>query len=68
MSALAMMGAILMGCAESDLATEAPQLKDNQIKTVTLTIGFDDSAQTRALTAAEVSANYEIDRQRFNLT
>ena len=54
MAALVVMGAILMGCAESDLATEAPQLKDNQIKTVTLTIGFDDSAQTRALTAAGV--------------
>ena len=62
MSALAMMGAILMGCAESDLATEAPQLRDNQIKTVTLTIGFDDSAQTRALTAAGVKSFKENDK------
>ena len=51
---LAMMGAILMGCAENDLATEAPQLRDNHSVTMTTTICLDGRSQTRALSASGV--------------
>ena len=54
MAALAVMGAILMGCAESDLATEAPQLRDNHSVTLTTTICLDGRSQTRALSASGV--------------
>ena len=52
--ALAMMGFLMSGCAGDNLATEAPQPTGKQTKTVTLTIGFDDSAKTRSLTSAGV--------------
>ena len=54
MAALAMMGTILMGCAENDLTTETTQPNDHRSNTVTLTIGFAESAQTRALSASGV--------------
>ena len=49
-----MMGTILMGCAENDLTTETTQPNDHRSNTVTLTIGFAESAQTRALSASGV--------------
>ena len=60
--ALAMMGFLMSGCAGDNLATEAPQPTDHQTKTVTLTIGFDDSAQTRSLTSAGVKTFKEDDQ------
>lgn len=59
--ALAMMGFLMSGCAGDNLATEAPQPTDHHTKTVTLTIGFDDSAQTRSLTSAGVKTFKEGD-------
>ena len=56
-----MMGFLMSGCAGDNLATEAPQPTDHQTKTVTLTIGFDDSAQTRSLTSAGVKTFKEGD-------
>ena len=52
MAALALL--MMAGCASDDLATEAPQPTGNQTKTMTLTVGFDDSAKTRSLTSAGV--------------
>ena len=49
-----MMGILMSGCAGDNLAIETPQPTDKQTKTVTLTIGFDDSAKTRSLTSAGV--------------
>ena len=49
-----MMGILMSGCAGDNLAIETPQPTDHQTKTVTLTIGFDDSAKTRSLTSAGV--------------
>lgn len=51
MAALAMVGTMMSSCTSDDIATEAPQ---PNIKTVTMTIGFDEGAQTRALTAGGV--------------
>ena len=60
--ALAMMGFLMSGCAGDNLATEAPQPTNHQTKTVTLTIGFDDSAKTRSLTSAGVKTFKEDDQ------
>ena len=54
MAALALMGAIMTGCSSSDdTIADTPKLPENTGKVVTLktTVGFDDKAGTRALTA-----------------
>jgi hypothetical protein len=54
MAALALMGAIITGCSSSDdTIADTPKLPENTGKVVTLTttVGFDDKAGTRALTA-----------------
>ena len=50
MAALAMAGAIIIGCTENDLAENLAQ-NNNKTLTLTTTIRLDDSAATRALEA-----------------
>ena len=57
MAALALMGAMMTGCSSDDNAiVNNPQQPENKSNLVTLTatVGFDDAASTRALTAAGV--------------
>ena len=51
MAALAVVGAILMGCAGEDMANEAPQAKNGNKVIQTTTISLGGSAGTRALDA-----------------
>lgn len=51
MAALAVVGAILMGCAGEDMANEAPQAKSGNKVIQTTTISLGGSAGTRALDA-----------------
>ena len=51
MAALAVVGAILMGCAGEDMANEAPQAKNGNKVIQTTTISLGGSASTRALDA-----------------
>ena len=51
MAALAVLGAILMGCAGEDMANEAPQAKSGNKVIQTTTISLGGSAGTRALDA-----------------
>jgi len=51
MAALAVVGAILMGCAGEDMANEAPQAKSGNKVIQTTTISLGSSAGTRALDA-----------------
>lgn len=51
MAALAVVGAILMGCAGKDMANEAPQAKSGNKVIQTTTISLGSSAGTRALDA-----------------
>lgn len=51
MAALAVVGAILMGCAGEDMANEAPQAKSGNKVIQTTTISLSGSAGTRALDA-----------------
>ena len=51
MAALAVVGAIIMGCAGEDMANEAPQAKNGNKVIQTTTISLGGSAGTRALDA-----------------
>ena len=57
MAALALVGAMTVSCSSDDNFTDQPQqqevTKDNVV-TLTTTVGFDDAASTRALTAEGV--------------
>ena len=57
MAALALVGAMTVSCSSDDNITDQPQqqevTKDNVV-TLTTTVGFDDAASTRALTAEGV--------------
>ena len=57
MAALALVGAMMTGCSgDDDGIADIPQQPENKSKIVTLTttVGFDDAASTRALTAEGV--------------
>ena len=52
MAALALVGTMMTGCSNEELANDAPQAKnDNNTVTLTTTISLDGSASTRALDA-----------------
>lgn len=49
MAALAMVGVVMTGCSNNDDSIDTPQQPENNIVTLTATIGFEGNAGTRAL-------------------
>ena len=56
MAALALVGAVMTGCSNDDEIIETPQqpVNSQNVETLTTTVGFDEVAETRALTSGGV--------------
>lgn len=56
MAALALVGAVMTGCSSDDEIIETPQqpVNSQNVETLTTTVGFDEVAETRALTSGGV--------------
>ena len=56
MAALALVGAMMTGCSNDDEIIETPQqpVNSQNVETLTTTVGFDEVAETRALTSGGV--------------